>query len=498
MPCSYHLQLPDCAILTVFMLSASSPFSLILFGASGHLAKLKLYPALYILALKKRLPKKYAVVGFSRTEMDEEAFRKLVSDAIHENVPAVNEDVLTQFLTHVHYHQGQYDDPKDFLSLSKRLHELEKGWAEVARLAYLSVPPAAFTQVTHNLCEGTVQTQDTPVRCIVEKPVGGDLKTFEKIKKQLASCFPQGNIYLLDHYMGKEAVRNVYYLRLANPVVETLLQNSLIHHVEITAAEDAGLEGRAGYFEQTGTLRDMFQSHLLMMAALVTMPLSEKEDAFIYNRSNALKQFYLPPAGDLEEVILQGQYARGTVLGEDVPAYVEEEGVSADSRTNTYVALKLLSRAARWQGVPFYLRSGKRLQKKETRISLHFQEQYKSAEGTSSNCLEFILQGEAGMRISLQTKVGGTEPAFRPLILTDPLVCIGDCLPEHSLLILEAIHGKQQWYSSFEEAQIAWRLIDPLQAYLDSDSIPLHLYPAGSMGPKEADEWIAKDGVKWL
>ncbi|MSR87178.1 glucose-6-phosphate dehydrogenase [Candidatus Peribacteria bacterium] len=480
------------------LLSAPHPFSFILFGASGNLAKLKIYPALYVLALKKRFPENYAIIGYSRTEMDKAAFRKLVEESVHAQMPEVNKKVLDDFLSHVHYVSGQYDKAADFAKLAKTISSLEKGWKNAVRVAYLSIPPMVFSQVVENLSASGVHDKSVPFRCIVEKPVGHDLKSFEDIRMQLEKCFTEEEIYLLDHYLGKEAVRNVYYLRFANPILERLFKNSLIHHVEVAGLESYGLEGRSGYFEHTGMLRDMFQSHLLMMTSLLTMLIKESESTIRESRLNALKQFYLPPATNLDEVILQAQYTKGKVHGETVAGYREEEEIPETSRTNTFAALKLLSRESRWQGVPFYLRSGKRLGKKETRISIQFQEPHVVGEGSTPNRLDIILQGEAGMRVHLQTKVGGTTPSFRPLILEDPLVCTGDCLPEHGLLLLEAIHGKQNWFLTFDEVRTAWRLIDPLQSHLEQESTPLYFYPAGGNGPEEAVGWAAKDGVTWV
>ncbi len=479
-------------------LKTSSPFSFVLFGASGNLARLKIYPSLYILALKKRFPEEYAIVGFARSEMDELAFRALVEEAIRKDLGEVNEKTLGDFLAHVHYHRGDYAAEADFAALAQKLAELERGWKGPVRLAYFSIPPDVFPAVSHNLCAGGVHTGKLPFRCIVEKPVGNDLASFEEVQRQLVGCFQEQDIYLLDHYLGKEAVRNIYYLRFANPVLERIFKNTLIHHVEITALESVGIEGRTGYFEKIGTFRDMFQSHLLMMASLLTMRLAETEESFRQGRFDALQQFYIPPATNLDEVVLQGQYMGGMIGKEQVAGYREEKGVAKDSRTNTYAALKLLSRTSRWQGVPFYLRSGKRLAKKETRISIQFQVPHPVGEGSAPNRLDIILQGEAGMRLHLQTKLGGTEPVFRPLVMEDPLVCIGDCLPEHGLLLLEAIHGKQQWFPTFDEVRAAWRLVGPLQAHLERKETPLALYPAGSRGPKEADAWMAREGVQWF
>ena len=479
-------------------LSAPSPFSFILFGASGHLAQLKLYPALFTLAYKRRLPERYNIVGFARSKMDDDSFRKLVAQSIREHVPEANDGVLKEFLTHVYYRQGQYTAATAFKALHRQLQTLESGWKKKCRLVYFSVPPNVFSTISQNLRKSRIYTGDIPFCCIVEKPVGSDFKSFERVKAQLLKCFAAEEIYLLDHYLGKEAVRNLYYLRYANPVLERLLKHTLIHHVEITVAESVGIEQRAGYFEHTGTFRDMFQSHLMMIMALLTMHLHEDTNTLRERRLNALKQLYLPPTTSMDDVVVQGQYTQGTVDGKEVPGYREENGVAPKSRTNTFAALRLLTRMSRWAGVPFYLRSGKRLEKKDTRISIRFQELHPVGKGSAPNQLHIILFGEAGMRLELQTKLGGPEPAFRPLVLSDPLVCVGDCLPEHSFLLLEAIHSRQQWFLSFEEVQTAWRLLDPVQTHLGKKRTPLYTYAAGSRSPEETDAWLAKDGTSWM
>jgi len=209
---------------------------------------------------------------------------------------------------------------------------------------------------------------------------------------------------------------------------------------------------------------------------------------------DALKNIYVPPAADISDLILQGQYARS----DSHHGYRDEEGVSADSRTNTFTALKLMSRTPRWQGTSFYLRSGKCLKTKETKIALEYQNPYATTYDIAPNRVEIILQGEAGMRIHLQTKMGGSEPAFRPLLLEDPLVCVGDCLDEHGLLLLEAVNGKRDWFLDFEEALTAWKLIDPLQAYLGRPETPLNLYSCGAEGPRELVDWMRKEGYEWI
>ena len=229
-------------------LSVTAPFSFVLFGASGHLATLKLYPSLYILALKKRLPEKFSIVGFARSAMDDASFRALVEKSIRASLSEVNDKKLQDFLSHVHYVQGQYDKKEDFARLAKALDSWEAGSKDVVRLAYLSIPPAVFTSVLKNLNDGGVHDKKHPFRCIVEKPVGNNLKSFEDVKSHLTSFFKEEEIFLLDHYLGKEAVRNIYYLRYANPILERFLKHTVIRHVEVAALEPAGIEGRAGDF----------------------------------------------------------------------------------------------------------------------------------------------------------------------------------------------------------------------------------------------------------
>src|SRR3990167_9826796 len=387
-----HVHAVECGIA---MLAASRPFSLVIFGASGHLAKIKLYPSLYILALKKRLPKDYAVIGFARSKMDDASFRAMVEASVRESMPEVTEKALQEFLGHVQYHQGQYDKTADFKALAKKIDTMEKGWQKPVRLAYFSIPPAVFHDVLENIDKGGIHHHkgEDNFRCIMEKPVGSDLESFEKVKSALTKSFGEKEIYLLDHYLGKEAVRNIYYLRYKNPILERILKHTMIHHIEVTAMESAGLEGRAGYFDAVGTLRDMVQSHLLQICALLSMRLQE-DDSVQAARIHALDQLYLPHAVSLDDILVQGQYAAGTIGGEHFPGYREEEGVAKNSRTSTYIALKLMSRSSRWEGVPFYLRTGKRLSRKETRISIAFHEPQKIGKGATTNRLDIILQGE--------------------------------------------------------------------------------------------------------
>ena len=475
------------------MLRVDHPFSFILFGASGHLSRVKIFPALYVLALKKRFPKDFTIIGYARTPMERSAFQEEFALSVRQAMSgAVNEEILSELLTHVHYQQGQYDSKEDFRRLSDTLSKLETS-QETVRLAYLSVPPTVFEDVVRNLCAGGIHTKGRPFRCIVEKPVGSDRASFRSIHNMLSSCFTQDEVYILDHYLGKEAVRNLYYLRFANPIIESFLEKSLVTNVQITASESDGLEGRAGYFEAAGALRDMVQSHLLQIVAMLTMEIGNDTEIPI-NRLRALRSI---SCKNPSSHVFQAQYSAGKIRAANVPAYVDEPGVKAGSRTPTYVAARFESTEKKWCGVPFYVRSGKRLATKETKVVFSFRSGCLS-NISERNYLEVILQGEAGLKLHLQTKLGGSEPKFRPLILEDPLVCMGDCLIEHSLLFLEAIQGNKRWFLSPEEVETCWSIIDPLQNVLDTPTTPLHFYSSGSIGPKEVDAFIAQDASKWF
>ncbi len=479
------------------MQSASHPFSFVLFRASGHLARIKIFPALYFLALKKRLPKEYSIVGYARTPLSHDTFREIIREAVREHVAEVNESVLAELLTHCYYQSGQYDRVEDFVALATLLRTLEHTVPHYVRLAYLSIPPSAFSSTIEHLCKGGVHQHGAPFRLLIEKPVGTDAISAEAIFQKMNACFSEDDIYILDHYLGKEAVRNVYYLRHANPIIERLLKHTLITNIQISAMETDGLEGRAGYFDSVGTLRDMVQSHLLEIAALLTMRLCDSIGGITSARLSALKDLYLPEDAALSMV--QGQYTRGSVGKQEVQGYREEEGVSTTSRTPTFVALEVQTKSERLAGVPIFLRSGKRLKTKETRISIEFRESPTLiGKNESRNRLDIILQGEAGMKLHLQTKIGGSEPQFRPLVMEDPLVCMGDCLVEHSLLLLEAINGNKEWFLDEEEVRTCWKLIDPLQKHLDDRNTPLAEYSAGSLGPAEADHVLSKKGYQWL
>jgi glucose-6-phosphate 1-dehydrogenase len=480
------------------MLSAATPFSFILFGASGHLAKIKIYPALFVLAQKRKLPLQYSIVGYARSALTQTEFRQLVETSIRTHTTTIDEQILQEFLQHVHYCSGQYDSYEDFIGLRTQLEHIEQGWSSVTRIGYFSVPPTVFSSISHNICRSELGKAPITLRLIVEKPIGANLKTFKEVRKSLTSCFSHTELYLLDHYLGKEAVRNIYFMRYGNPILERILKNTLIHHIEITAMEAAGIEDRAGYFEHTGTFRDMFQSHMLMIISLLTMRLTNAMTDFRKVRLHALEQLYLPPATTLADIALQGQYGAGNIQSEPVKAYLDEKDVAPQSRTNTYAALKLMTRMSRFEGVPVYLRSGKRLPKKETRISIVFQESHDLGAGSAPNRVDIILQGEAGIRFHLQTKMAGLEPVFRPLLVTDPLIPMGDVLPEHGQLLLEVIHGNTDWFLTFEEVDIAWRLLDPIQTYLEKKSTPLHVYDAGTQGPEEAQDWIEQYNTTWL
>ncbi len=466
---------------------AESNFTLVLFGASGSLAKLKLFPALYELEKEKRMPKDYAIVGYARTPMTDEAFRRFFEKAVRQQEKNPDEAALKRILAHIHYYTGSYTEQASYKTFLKQLKTIEKNPSRV-RLAYFSVPPDAFPDIFKNLATVNWNTKKAPLRLIIEKPFGYNLASAKKLKKALQKNFKPEQIYLLDHYLGKEAVSNLLSLRYANSILTTLMTREFVSNIQITAMEDKDIEGRANYFDHVGILRDMVQSHLLQVLAYLTMysPRTKTKSAIQHEKARVLKS------------IRVGKVVRGQYMG-----YNKEPGIPKDSQTETYTALKLLLKHPLWKGVPVYIRSGKSLQKKWTSVVIEFAPRRPQREtpGLPPNRLVIQLQPHEKIEFHLLTKLGGKTFDFHDLTTGRPIYCSGDCLVEHGRLLLDAIAGKQGLFLGFEEIFAAWRVIDPLQKSCDharSKHCELHLYKKGSLGPKAADELIQADGFEWF
>lgn len=467
---------------------AEHNFSLVIFGASGSLAQLKLFPALYELEAEKRMPKDYKIVGYARTAMSTQEFHKKFEASVRKHVQYVDEKALKRLLKNLHYHQGQYDDPSDYKKLKKELAKLEKNKNRV-RMAYFSVPPSAFNPIFKQLSAVNLNTRKSKLRLIVEKPFGYDLKSAKALKKSLVKNFEIDQVFLLDHYLGKEAVSNLLSLRYANSILTTLMHRKYVSNIQIHALEKVDIEGRANYFDNVGIMRDMVQSHLLQILAYLTMyaPLEPTAKAIHHEKARVLKTI------KATHNVVRGQY-RG---------YTKGKGVPKDSQTETFAALKLTMKHPLWKGVPIYFRSGKALKQKWTAVVVEFKARRAQRDhgNVEPNRLVIQLQPTEKIEFHLLTKLGGKTFDFHPLTTGRPIYCSGDCLSEHGRLFLDVISGKHELFLNFEEIFAAWKIIDPLQKICNQrrhSCKELHVYPKGSLGPEAADQLIEKDGFKWF
>lgn len=459
---------------------------MIIFGASGSLAKLKIFPSLYELISEGRMPEEFKIVGYSRTAKTDEEFRAEFAESVKHEVENVDDKVLDELVSNVFYHTGQYDNHDDYVGLCERLKEIEETEDRV-RVGYFSVPPSVFDDIIKGVGE-TLNKEDVELRLIFEKPFGENYATSKELKRKIFDQFERNQVFLLDHYLGKEAVFNLLSLRYANSIFSYLIQGKNIANIQITAMESVDIEGRAGYFDNVGILKDMVQSHLFQILAFLTMYIPRSFESKLVHQSKVhlLENMYFE--GSSEDIV-RGQYE----------GYRGHDGVDKDSNTETFVALKMGIDSTNWHGVPIYLRTGKSLKQKWTSVVIEFaphQYQKKLGEGRT-NKLVMILQPDESVSFHLLTKQGGRELQFDEEVTSKPIYCKGDCTSEHTRLLLECIAGDHMLFLDFPEIYEAWKIIDPIAEMFENDKVPLDMYEVGGIGPKSADELIERDGFKW-
>ena len=494
-----------------------APATVVIFGASGDLTKRKLIPALYNLLLEQHISR-IAIVGSSRSDLGggspaaiDDAFRERAKqgvDAYSRRRP-IDNDLWNSLAPSIHYQPVTYDDPATFRDLKARLEAIEKQHNLPGnRLFYLSTPPSVFAPVIRNLGEaGLVDPSDDPfARVVIEKPFGTDLASAQRLNGEVHEVLQERQIYRIDHYLGKETVQNLLVFRYANSIFEPLWNNKYVKAVQITGAETLGVEQRGSYFEKAGILRDMVQNHLFQVLCLAAMepPGSFDADSVRDEKTKVLRALRPVRGPDVDRFVVRGQYTKGSVLGRDVAGYREEPGVATDSRTETYVALKLAIDNWRWAGVPFYLRSAKRMPKKVTEIAVHFRPaplrlfgngEVPSLEG---NVLAIRIQPDEGITLTLGSKVPGQSVEVAPVSMEFRYASsFGVEAPEaYERLLLDALNGEGTLFIRGDEAEASWRFITPIhEAWAASDSKPFG-YDAGSWGPTEADV-LLEDGLKW-
>ena len=479
------------------------PCILVIFGASGDLTKRKLFPALYSLAYRRLLPEKFAVVGIARTEESDDDFRERMKEAVQQfGRDEFRDDVWDTLAEGMRYVAADFSDEQGLDHLADTVNELddERGTGG-NRVYYLAIPPAAFETVVQAV--GKRRSADGWTRLIVEKPFGHDLQSARELNGVIEKHFEEREVFRIDHYLGKETVQNMLALRFANGIFEPIWNRQFVDHVEITVAESIGIEGRAGYYEHAGAVRDIFQNHLLQLLAITAMepPIDFTADSVRNEKVKVLRAMHTPGP----KSVVRGQYGRGFVEGEEVVGYREEEGVDPQSMTDTYVAAKLYVDNWRWADTPFYVRMGKRLPRRETTIAIEFKRaphppfEELAAEGLLPNVLLVHVQPDEGVSLAIGAKVPGQGMTIRTVHM-DFLYggAFRTGLPEaYERLILDAMLGDATLFTRIDEVEEQWSLVDAIVAAWARDRPAFPNYAAGTWGPPSAEDLLKRDGRSW-
>ncbi len=476
------------------------PHLFVVLGGTGDLTRRKLLPALRRLAKLDLLGEPRGILAVARdTDLDDESFRKWGQSAL-EDAGFARDDVAGVYDARLYYQPLPDGSAADYEALARRVHEVEERCGIPGnRVFYLALPPRVFPEAIEGLAAAGLNRGPGWIRLVVEKPFGRDLASARELNAVIHRHFDEREVYRIDHYLGKETVQNLLVFRFANAIFESLWSRDRVDNIQITVAEEIGIGSRAGYYDRAGALRDMVQNHVAQLLALVGMevPATFAADAVRYEKVKLLRS--ISPLGP-EDVVF-GQYARGSVEGEACPGYLEEEEVDPESDTETFVALKLALDTWRWQGVPFYIRTGKRLPRRLTQIAVTFQAppvflfESLGARGTHANVLYLSLQPDEGFALCVDVKVPGEPFELRTLPLDFFYrEAFGPIPDAYQTLLLDALTGDQTLFVHAEEAEASWELFDPLT----SGERRVHLYRAGTWGPDAADELLARDGRKWL
>jgi glucose-6-phosphate 1-dehydrogenase len=482
------------------------PTTLVIFGATGDLARRKLLPGIYNLAHEGALPERFNLIGVSRGDESDEGFREMARESISQfSRREADKKVLDSLVNRMRYVAGSFDEDDMYERLSGVAKEFdEEAGQEFNRLYYLSVAPSFFPLIAEKLGEhGLANCQDAETRMIIEKPFGTDLDSALELNRALLGVFDERQIFRIDHYLGKETVQNMLVLRFANGIFEPLWNRSYIDSVQITAAEDLGIGSRAGYYDKSGALRDLVQNHMLQLLMLLAMepPVSFDADAVRDEKVKVLHAIRPPATDEVPEMAVRAQYEAGHSGGEDVRGYLDEEDVPEDSTTETYAAVKLKIDNWRWAGVPFYLRTGKRLARKVTEIAVtlkpvpHLAFKQSGSLGVEANQLVLSVQPNEGVSLKLVAKIPGARMSVRPVNME---FLYGTSFmsqsPEaYERLIMDTMRGDATLFARDDEVEAAWAICDPILEAWSQMPGPLPKYPAGSAGPNEADELIVPD-----
>jgi len=488
------------------------PCAVVIFGATGDLTHRKLVPALYNIAADGEMPPAVAVIGFARRPKTDDEFRKEMEEATRKfSRQSVRDEVWNGFAQSLYYHQSEFGDEAGYKSLAERLDKLDQeSGTRGNRLFYFAASPDAFETIITNLQKAGLNKarEGSWARVILEKPFGTDLKSARHLNQIVQSSFAENQTYRIDHFLGKETAQNILVLRFANAIFEPLWNAHNIDHVQITAAETLGVENRAGYYEGAGALRDMVQNHLLQLLCLVAMepPTDLGANSIRDEKVKVVRAIRRYEADEIGRDVVRGQYDEGAIAGKSVAAYRAEKNVNPKSQTETFVALKLRVDSWRWANVPFYIRVGKRLPKSGTEISVHFKKApqvlfNRESQALDQNVLVIRIQPDEGISLRMQAKVPGTSFRVESVKMDFHYgTSFGKASPEaYERLLLDAMSGDATLFARRDEVEQAWEFIDTIEeAWAAKEGAPkLATYPAGSWGPEEADELMARDGRTW-
>ena len=479
-----------------------------LFGVTGDLARKKLIPAIYDLANRGYLPPGFSVVGYGRRDWSDEQFADMIRDAAKEHARTpYTEEVAAQLAEGLRFVSGSFDDDEGFTRLRETLEELDRDRGTGGNYAfYLSIPPAAFPTVIGQLkSQGLSEPGGSSWRrVVIEKPFGHDLASATELNRVVSEVFPPESVFRIDHYLGKETVQNILALRFANGLFEPVWNSHYVDHVQITMAEDIGIGSRAGYYNDIGAARDVIQNHLLQLMALVAMedPISFDAAALRTEKQKVLASVELPD--DLDVYAVRGQYDSGWAGGVQVTGYLEEDGIPRDSRTETYAAMRLNVATRRWAGVPFYIRTGKRLARRVTEVAVMFKPaphlpfNATSTEELGANAIVLRIQPDEGVTLRFGAKVPGTAMELRDVNMDFGYGgAFVESSPEaYERLLLDVLLGDPPLFPQQEEVELSWKILDPVIEHWEAGGKPSGYRP-GFWGPVESDDMLARDGREW-
>ncbi|QNF30316.1 glucose-6-phosphate dehydrogenase [Metabacillus elymi] len=478
----------------------------VLFGATGDLAKRKIIPALYSLYVDQKLPPSFSFIGVSLIELSDEEFHENVEQSVHTFSEGGSNDYskLKDFLPSIRYckldvtNEGEY---KKLLNLIQ-LREEELNIPE-NRMFYMSVAPTFFDVIALNIKKSGLGSTRGWKRLIIEKPFGHDLKSAQELNEKLSTTFQEEEIYRIDHYLGKPMVQNLEALEFANPIFQTLWNNQHIANIQITASETVGVEKRASYYDKAGAIRDMFQNHMMQLLMMTSMHLPKRITAEdIRNEKKKIIESVRPlKKENVRSDVIRGQYGSGEIDGKSVIGYIEEPGITPSSKNDTFVAVRLWIDDPFWQGVPFYIRTGKRMKKKSTRIVIEFKNPLKELyvnqnEDPTPNLLIIGINPNEGVSLQLNSKNPLKDGKIEPINIE--FSADQDDVPKaYELLLLDAFEGDATFFAHWKEVELSWKWVQPILEAFEENLVPLHIYPSGSYGPDASHRLLEDDGFGW-